>query len=62
MGGKGSGWKSGAILGRRTNPQLQELARDGNGRGLSNLLLSFVGIRESEIIQEENNSRFLQVC
>ena len=28
-GENGSGWKSGAILGRRTNPQLEELARDG---------------------------------
>ena len=31
-GENGSGWKSGAILGRRTNPQLEKLARDGNGR------------------------------
>ena len=31
MGENGSGWKSGAILGGRTNPQLDLVARDRNG-------------------------------
>ena len=55
-GENGSGWKSGAILGRRTNPQLEELARDGNGRVYQ--IYCFVGIRESEIIREENTASF----